>query len=135
MDVRNCKKCGKLFQYSGEAICPACAKEMEQKFMSVKSYIYDNPTASVKQVAEENDVPIQQIKKWVRQERLSFSKDSGISIDCEKCGKPILTGRFCKECKATMSDSFSKMYEKKGSLNVKKDKKTDARMRFINNDD
>ena len=94
MDVRNCKKCGKLFQYSGEAICPACAKEMEQKFMSVKSYIYDNPTASVKQVAEENDVPIQQIKKWVRQERLSFSKDSGISIDCETVQDAVAKGHL-----------------------------------------
>ena len=102
--------------------------------MSVRSYIYDNPHANVKQVAEDNDVPIQQIKKWVRQERLSFSKESGISIDCEKCGRPILTGRFCKECKATMTDSLSKLYEKKVSLNVTKEKKTDARMRFINND-
>ena len=134
MDVRNCKKCGKLFQYQGESICPVCAKEMEEKFMSVRTYIYDNPHANVIQVAEDNDVPIQQIKKWVRQERLSFSKESGISIDCEKCGRPILTGRFCKECKATMTDSLSKLYEKKVSLNVTKEKKTDARMRFINND-
>ncbi len=134
MDVRNCKKCGKLFQYVGEAICPACIKEMESKFADVKQYIYDNPTASVSQVSEDNDVPMQQIKKWVRQERLSFSKDSGISIDCEKCGRPILTGRFCKECKERMTNSFSKLYEDKSAPKMSNVKKTDARMRFINGD-
>ena len=32
MDVRNCKKCGKLFNFTGEPLCPACAKELESKF-------------------------------------------------------------------------------------------------------
>ena len=74
MDVRNCKKCGKLFNFTGEPLCPACAKELESKFFEVRTYIYDNPKASMSTVAEEMDVPIQQIKKWVRQERLAFTK-------------------------------------------------------------
>ena len=43
MDVRNCKKCGKLFNFTGEPLCPACAKELESKFFEVRTYIYDNP--------------------------------------------------------------------------------------------
>ena len=32
MDVRNCKKCGKLFNYvSGPMICPLCKEELEEK--------------------------------------------------------------------------------------------------------
>ena len=100
MDVRNCKKCGKLFNFTGEPLCPACAKELESKFFEVRTYIYDNPKASMSTVAEEMDVPIQQIKKWVRQERLAFTKDSGISIECENCGRAILTGRYCSEYKS-----------------------------------
>ena len=92
MDVRNCKNCGKLFQFVGKPICPACNKKLEDKFFEVRDYIYENPTANMGKVSEEMDVPIQQIKKWVREERLAFSKDSGITISCEKCGKPILTG-------------------------------------------
>ena len=110
MDVRNCKNCGKLFQFVGKPICPACNKKLEDKFFEVRDYIYENPTANMGKVSEEMDVPIQQIKKWVREERLAFSKDSGITISCEKCGKPILTGRFCKECKNSMRDDLSKMY-------------------------
>ena len=84
MDVRNCKKCGNLFDYTGNPVCPACEKQMEEKFLEVRQYIYDHPGASMPTVAEDMDIPIQQIKKWIRQERLCFTKDSGVSIDCEK---------------------------------------------------
>lgn len=134
MDVRNCKKCQKLFNFTGEPLCPACIKEMEDKFFEVRDYIYANPTASMATVAEENDVPIQQIKKWVRQERLTFSKDSGITIDCESCGRPILTGRFCKECQKNMTDKFTSIY--RGSEpQVKKEGKgsSKGKMRFLGN--
>lgn len=135
MDVRNCKSCGKLFQYVGKPICPECAKKLEDKFFEVRNYIYENPTANMGTVAEEMDVPIQQIKKWVREERLAFSKDSGITISCEKCGKPILTGRFCKECKNSMCNDLFKVY---GTENRAKSQKQDTadsngRMRFLKN--
>lgn len=134
MDVRNCKKCMKLFNFTGDPLCPACVKEMEDKFYEVRDYIYNNPTASMSTVAEENDIPLQQIKKWVRQERLSFSKDSGISIDCEKCGKPILTGRFCKECQRTMADKFSSMYVEKAPEGKQGGKSSSkGKMRFLGN--
>lgn len=134
MDVRNCKKCKSLFNFTGDPLCPKCVKEMEDKFMGVREYIRDNPNAPMTVVAEENDVPIQQIKKWIRQERLSFSKDSGISIDCEKCGRPILTGRFCKECQRTMTDSFTSMYQEKPT-NSGEARKNDSKgkMRFLGN--
>lgn len=135
MDVRNCKKCGNLFNFTGDALCPRCAKEMEEKFFEVREYIYKNPTANMSTVSEELDVPIQQIKKWVRQERLSFTKDSGISIDCEICGKPILTGRYCKGCKAKVANQFTSMY--RGSeQEVQKTNKASAKgkMRFLGGD-
>lgn len=68
MDVRNCKNCGKLFQYVGKPLCPACNKKLEDKFFEVRDYIYENPTANMSQVSEEMEVPIQQIKKWVRRD-------------------------------------------------------------------
>jgi len=134
MDVRNCKKCRKLFNYSGDPLCPTCAKEMEDKFFEVRQFINDNPTATMPVVAEQNDVPIQQIKKWVRQERLLFSKESGISIDCESCGKPILTGRYCKECKNKMTDKFSSVYVEKPTQQKPGGKSSSkGKMRFLGN--
>ena len=133
MDVRNCKKCGKLFNFNGDALCPMCQKEMEDKFFEVRDYIYANPTANMSMVAEENDIPIQQIKKWVRQERLTFSKDAGISIDCESCGRPILTGRYCKECKGKMTNKFTSMYQEKPVEQKGEKKSSKGKMRFLGN--
>lgn len=131
MDVRNCKLCGNLFNFTGSPICPACNKKMEEKFAVVKEFIRENPTSSISVVAEKTEVPIQQLKRWIREERLSFSKDSGVVIQCEKCGAAILTGRFCKECKRTMTKSLESLYSTAAS-NVERKKTTEnARMRFI----
>lgn len=64
MDVRNCKKCGKLFNFTG-TVMPGMCKRVGIEVFDVRTYIYDNPKASMSTVAEEMDVPIQQIKKWV----------------------------------------------------------------------
>lgn len=133
MDVRNCKKCGNLFNFNGDSLCPKCAKEMEEKFFEVREFIYKNPSASMSVVSEELDVPIQQIKKWVRQERLCFTKDSGISIDCETCGKPILTGRFCKDCKGKMTNSFTSVYVEKQQTQQTQKSSSKGKMRFLGN--
>ncbi len=133
MDVRNCKKCGALFTFRGQPLCPACTKTMEEKFSNVKEYIRENPHSPLSVVAEENDVPIQQIKRWIREERLTFSKDSGVVIQCEECGAAILTGRYCKECKRTMTNQFTGLYAEKKPEDSSNGTKKNARMRFLNN--
>lgn len=130
MDVRNCKKCSALFNYDGNPLCPKCSKEMEDKFRDVKEYIRENPTSSIAVVAEETEVPIQQIKRWIREERLTFTKESGVVIQCEKCGASILTGRYCKDCKKLMANKLEGLYTEKTP--EKKQSNTGARMRFIN---
>ena len=51
MNVRNCKKCGKLFNYmSGMPICPACKDAAEKQFQSVKKFIRENPRADIKDI-------------------------------------------------------------------------------------
>lgn len=131
MDVRNCKMCGNLFNYTGSPLCPACNKKMEKKFSEVKEYIRANPSSSISVVSEETEVPIQQLKRWIREERLSFSKDSGVVIQCEKCGDAILTGRFCKECKRTMTKSLESLYSTSAGEPARKKGSENARMRFI----
>lgn len=100
MEVRNCKGCGRLFNYmQGPPLCPACIANLEDKFHQVKEYLRDNPKAPIGVVAEENEVSIKQIRQWVREERLSFTEESQITMECENCGAKILTGRFCSKCK------------------------------------
>lgn len=113
MDVRNCKMCGRLFNVlNNERICPACQKKLEDKFHEVKEYLEEHPGASVEQTATDNDISTKQIRQWVREERLILSTATEAGIVCEKCGKPIRTGRFCERCKERMANEFQNAYQK-----------------------
>ena len=134
MDVRNCRKCGRIFNYvTGQPICAQCKTELENKFAEVKTYIRRNPQANIGQVAEECEVDTRQIRQWVREERLLFSEDSAMGIECEKCGKTIRTGRFCDECKRDTTNELNSAYHKSNSEPVEHEKKKDvaSRMRFL----
>lgn len=113
MDVRNCKSCGKLFNYmGGKPICEDCKRALENKFQEVKEYVRNNPNASIGQVAEDMEVSVKQIKEWVKQERLILSEATVDGILCEHCGRPIRSGRYCEKCKAAMANSFQSVLKK-----------------------
>ena len=107
MDVRNCRRCRKIFNYSmGPIYCMQCRQAMEEEFQVVKKYVQDNPGSDIRMVSEACDIDPAQIKQWVREERLYFTEGSNTGISCEHCGMMIQTGRFCERCKAEMSNSF-----------------------------
>lgn len=132
MEVRNCKGCGRLFNYMGGVpLCAACMKLLEEKFQDTKTYIRENPQASIQQVSEECEVSIQQIKRWIREERLAFSDESQVGIECESCGAMIRTGRFCENCKSRMANQLGNLYEKPKPEPPKKQSKDKEKMRFL----
>ena len=135
MDIRNCRKCGKIFNYiSGPIVCPECRKKQEDKFQEVKKYIAENKVANIPQIAKDCDVEVRQIQQWIREERLEFSKDSDIGIPCENCGTMIRTGRFCPKCKAEMASNLGNTYKKpEAPKPVMKETKDGPRMRFLDN--
>lgn len=135
MDIRNCKSCGKLFNYlSGPPLCPSCAKVLDEKFAEVKEYVYDNPGVGIQQVSEDMDVPIPQIKQWIREERLAFAEDSMIGLECEGCGATIKTGRYCKACKEKLAKGFNDLYpvHNQQQEDKEKDLHDNPKMRFLN---
>lgn len=134
MNVRNCKKCGKLFNYvAGAPICPACKDGLEKKFQEVKKYVQDNKGVTIHDVVENCEVDSQQVRQWVREERLEFSGEGVTGITCEKCGVTIPTGRFCQKCKNEMTENLSTALPKKSkeAPAKKKDTKDSAKMRFL----
>lgn len=113
MDVRNCSKCGRLFNYiCGQSICDACKERLEDDFQRVKDYIWENPKANMQDICEVNDVTTNQIRQWIREERLQLTPDSPVQLQCENCGNNILTGRFCQECKNKMARGLDNAFEK-----------------------
>lgn len=113
MDVRNCRKCGKLFNYvMGPITCQQCREQLEEKFQIVKQYVFEHQGCGIAEVSAECDVTPQQIKQWLREERLEFSADSAVGLNCEVCGASIRSGRFCEKCKANMTNNLQSVYKK-----------------------
>lgn len=134
MDLRNCASCGKMFTYiQGPPLCKDCQKSLEDKFAEVKQYVYDHPGCGITDVCKEMEVSPQQIKKWIREERLTFAEGSDITIQCESCGKPILTGRFCKECKQEIANGMGNLYKKEEPKVEIKKPTHENKMRFLDN--
>ena len=132
MDVRNCKMCTKLFNYlGGQPLCPECIKELDVKFDEVKAYVYDHPGESMQVVAEACEVSVGQIKRWVREERLAFSEESQVGLECESCGRMVRTGRFCDQCKSQMQKSFESVQPKAKLVEPKKKNSEAPKMRFL----
>ena len=64
MNVRNCRKCGRLFNYiAGYQMCPACKEALETKFQEVKEYVRDHKGVGINDVAEACDVEASMIRQ------------------------------------------------------------------------
>lgn len=134
MEVKNCKGCGRLFNYlQGPPLCPACTADLENKFQQVKDYLRENPKAQLNQIAEDNEVSVKQIRQWVREERLTFTEESQITLDCENCGAPILTGRFCDRCRTSLQNELNGAIKRPVRREPQKQTRDRERMRFLDN--
>lgn len=134
MNVRNCRNCGSIFNYvSGAVICPVCREKLEKKFQEVKDYVRENKGAGIQEVAEACEVETGQIRQWLREGRLELSADSAVFLNCESCGKPIRSGRFCEKCTVEMTKGFRDVLRDKKPAVQKPVKKEEdgAKMRFL----
>ena len=134
MNVRNCKNCGRLFNYiAGPPICPECKDQIEKKFQQANEFVRNTAHATVSMVAEEVDVPEQQVKQWIREERLVFADSAIAGIACEVCGEPISTGRFCAKCKNQVMNDLNGAIKRPDAPVIKKKERENPRMRFLDN--
>ncbi len=133
MEVRSCRNCGKLYNYLGATtpFCPACMKALEEQFTKCKQYIYENPGSNIQMVSDATEIPIKTIKQWVREERLTFTSEAGVGLECESCGAPILTGRFCEKCKAKTINSMKEAGKRPVLQPQEPAKKDSPKMRFL----
>lgn len=124
MDIRNCKRCSRIFQYRGNKYCHSCILELDEIFIQVRDYIYDHPNATVIEVSDELDVDEDIILDFLKEGRLELSSP-GLDYVCERCKKPIVTGRFCNLCIEELNREMKKGLSKPAMApkNIGKDSK------------
>jgi len=118
LNVRNCKECGKIFQYDGiSKLCYECRKKDDENYKVVKEYLYENPKATIIQVSEATGVSEEKILRYLREGRLEITGDHpGFVLDCERCGKAIRTGRFCSECAGLIEREMKEGFKVQGRV-------------------
>ena len=136
MNIRNCRNCGRIFNYVGGAcLCQPCREKMEEKFHEVKEYIRSNPGVGIPEVSEACDVEPSQIRQWLREDRLEITEDSPIFLNCESCGAPIRSGKYCEKCKMEMTNGFRNVLKSSRPIQqpapAKKPDSSSAKMRFL----
>lgn len=134
MNIRNCRNCGRIFNYiAGAPLCQSCREENEAKFQEVKAYLREHVGIGIKELAEACDVEASQIQTWLREERLEVTEHSALYLNCESCGAPIRCGRYCDRCKGNMTRGFQDafgMNQPKKEVRPEPEKKS-AKMRFL----
>jgi flagellar operon protein (TIGR03826 family) len=106
-EIRNCPRCGKIFNYLGRPICGRCMQAEEEEFKKVKEYIYDYPGSNMPEISDATEVSIDKIMRFLREERLEISGENpNMFLECERCEKSIKTGRFCDACKDDLEKGF-----------------------------
>ncbi|HHW68303.1 MAG: hypothetical protein PWP07_852 [Epulopiscium sp.] len=130
MKTVSCARCGKLYEYNGISdYCPICMQYDEAIFQKIKEYLNEHPKATVIQVATDLDIPVKMIKKYLREGRLEIVEAENFFLNCEKCGAPIKTGRYCDKC-ARDFDSGVKRITNEAATNIH-NRKYSEKMRYL----
>lgn len=108
MEIARCKKCGKLFRKNLDSIelCPACLEAEEKEFSKVKEFFLRNPRSTIEEASKATGVDKKDILHFLREGRLQVAQDAqniDTGLKCERCGKPIFSGRFCEKCRLQLS--------------------------------
>lgn len=126
MNIKNCSRCGKIYNYDGFRICPACRREDEKDYEKVKNYLHEYPGATISEVCEATGVDSQKIISFLREGRLEIGESSNLVLECESCGVSIRTGRFCEKCASGLQRELGQVVnttkDKKPSLDSNKEK-------------
>ncbi|MCR5608273.1 MAG: hypothetical protein K6G26_04345 [Lachnospiraceae bacterium] len=113
-DFLICESCGRMYKgisFRSRGFCFECRQKEEEKFQMVKEYLREHSNTTLQDMSKETGVPIKILCKWIEEKRLVMAEGSG-SATCEKCGKNIVAGRYCVECKQKLFDKINNEIKK-----------------------
>jgi hypothetical protein len=114
VQVKACVRCKGLFETTGEReVCSRCYELIEKQFKVVRRFVREHEMAGIEEVSEKCGIAIKQILEWIREEKLSFSKESKVGIPCLACGISIPIGKYCVSCQTKLSKNLHSVYVKK----------------------
>ena len=128
MQVKNCPRCGKLFNEIISPICPVCERAEEEDFQRVKENIEENPASSLQEISEATGISGKKIMQYIKDGRLEITGGMKGELRCESCGKPITRGKFCDVCLIEFTRNINEMFGKNRPESSEPGEKKSGRM-------
>ncbi len=111
MNLRNCPECGRLFELMVRDLCPKCIDKEEADFALIKNFLRQNPGMGISEVCEETGVTEKKVLQLIRTGRLLL-ETGNMNVNCECCGKPIESGRYCDSCYSLLDKNLEGIISK-----------------------
>ena len=122
--LRNCPVCGKLFTADAATrMCRECFIKEQETELEVTNYVRDHPKSKIPEIVENTRGTEKMIKRMIAEGRF---QQVGVNLTyaCEKCGAPIMSGKFCRNCMAELQKEVQGAQHK---MAVKAEKEEAAR--------
>lgn len=116
MTLARCKRCGAIFQkVIDRDLCPSCLEKEEEEFRKVKEFFRQHPKARLEEVSEATGVDRKVILEFLKEGRLQIAESAEpvVELFCERCGKPIASGRLCDDCRRKVVQLVQSIEERK----------------------
>ncbi len=126
--IKRCKRCGAIFGSYGADCCAKCAEELDELFTKIQDYLYDHDTAGVVEISEALNIDGKIILDFIKDGSLALNEGS-YAINCDRCNKPISSGRYCSECKEELSSIFENAASSHKQEEIEKKKKVRMHIR------
>ena len=97
MNLANCPRCGKVFTKMSEPICSECIKLENKQYELVRGYLEKKKDAAMVEIVEATGVPEKTVFRFLREGRLE-AEGQIEGLNCERCGAPVASGRYCAKC-------------------------------------
>ena len=114
MSLANCSRCGQMFQRTGSSrVCFNCKDEEEAVYRAVRDFLEANPGSDIPAVAKGTNLDEAVVLRLLQSGRLVTLGDlaSGMQIECERCGQPTSSGRYCGPCVDLLGQAFKNSQE------------------------
>lgn len=102
-EVRNCRRCGKIFVYVGVPVCRDCLAKEEEQYNVVKRYVDGHPGSGVQETSDETGVPVDVVVEFLRRGLLVTQSGPAGQLVCVVCKKPITKGKLCPKCEEALA--------------------------------
>ena len=81
LDLKNCKRCGKLFSFHDHNVCRDCLEQDNAEFAKIRDYVRRHPGVTALELSRETGVAPVVITRFQREGRLTTEEKK---VDEEK---------------------------------------------------